>query len=96
MWVSTIISNASFIQDGRVNATNLSEASKGDLSALKEILEVYLDYVDCPKPPAAVNVAPNAPEHRERLMFTVVPVAERKQSISEMISLIESGELKVV
>ena len=88
--------NASFIQDRRVNGTNLGDASNGDLSALKEILEIYLDYVDRPKPQAAYNMSPDAPEHKERLVFTIVPVAERKQSISDMITLINKGELKVI
>lgn len=96
LWVAQMATNNAFIQDHRINSGNIGAASQGELPALREILEVYADYIDQPVPQQAMDLSPNAPDRKQRAMRLVIPVAERQSSIQEFIDLLDSGEIEIV
>ena len=96
LWVSQMVTNNAFIQDERITNENIGSASRGELDALREILEVFADYIDKPVPQEAYNIAPQSPENKQRAMKKVLPFEERKSSIKEFIDLIDKGEIEIV
>jgi hypothetical protein len=96
LWVSQMVTNNAFIQDDRINSNNIGLASAGNLLSLREILNVYADYIDQPIPQQAINIAPQAPEHKQREMHSVLPPSQRRQSINEFLALIESNSIEII
>lgn len=96
LWVTQMCNNKAFITDTRITSENIGDASTGNLESLREILNVYKDYIDIPQLPTVANAATMDQDEKIRSITLILPFQDRKSSIEEFIQMIDQGLITIL
>lgn len=94
LWIRSILLNKDFVENSPINPTVANGAAAGDLQHLKQLLKMYKNYLNRPRPFTGVGVYAKSPEEAFQNLIAELPPLS-PSAVDEVIAMIDSGEFEI-